>query len=162
MNSPATAVDLTDIGSMIRAAYAAISGPAGAPRDWATDRLLHHPGARLMPTRPASGGGSTIEVFDIEGYIASRTPYFASTDFHEVEIARQEFRFGNIASVLSSYESRHTPDGPPFGRGVNCFQFWWDGTRWWVMSILWDNEREAVFLPPELEKREAQDVRSEK
>jgi hypothetical protein len=149
-NPTSGSVDLTDIGSMIRAAYAAISGPAGVPRDWATDRLLHHPGARLMPTRPAAGGGSTIEVFDMEGYITSRTPYFASTDFYEVEVARQEFRFGNIASVLSSYESRHAPDGPPFGRGVNCFQLWWDGTRWWVMSILWDNEREGVRLPREL------------
>lgn len=144
-------VDLTDIGGIIRALYQAISGPAGAPRDWTTDRLLHHPGARLMPTRPAAGGRSTVEILSMEGYIESRSPYFAGNDFFEVEIARQEFRFGNIASVLSSYESRRTADGSPFGRGVNCFQFWWDGERWWLMSTIWDSERDGVRLPAELE-----------
>lgn len=144
-------VDLTDIGSIIHALYRSISGPAGGPRDWDTDRLLHHPRALLMPTRPAPEGKSTVEMLSFDGYIESRSPYFAANDFFEVEVRRQEFRFGNIASVLSSYESRHRADGPPFGRGVNCFQFWWDGERWWVMSTIWDNERAGVCLPAELD-----------
>lgn len=150
MSLPPT-VDLTDIGSMIHALYRSISGPAGGPRDWETDRILHHPGALLMPTRPTSEGGSTIELLSMDGYIESRTRFFAANDFFEVEIARQEFRFGNIASVLSSYESRHSADGAAFGRGVNCFHFWWDGERWWVMSTIWDNEREGVRLPQSLD-----------
>lgn len=137
---------------MIQALYACISGPAGAPRDWATDRLLHHPRARLMPTRPTADGRSTVDVFDLDGYIGSRAPYFAANDFYEVEIGREEFRFGNICHVLSAYESRRTPDGPPFGRGINSFQLWWDGTRWWVMSALWDNERPGLTLPPNLDR----------
>lgn len=145
-----TAVDLTSIESIIHAMYAAISGPAGAPRDWAVDRLVHHPGARLMPTRPTPDGGGTIDVFSVEQYVESRTPIFAANDFYEVEVARREFRFGNIAQVVSVYESRRTPDGPPFTRGINSIQFFWDGTRWWVMSILWDNERAGVEIPPAL------------
>jgi hypothetical protein len=135
---------------MVRAAYACISGPANAPRDWVTDRLLFHAGARLMPTRPAADETSTVEVFALDEYIESRAPYFEANGFYEVEIARQEFRFGNIASVLSAYESRHEPDGPPFMRGLNSFQFWWDGTRWWIMAVLWDNERKEVRLPAPL------------
>lgn len=93
-------------------------------------------------------------MMSLEDYVESRTRFFEANDFFEVEIGRQEFRFGNIASVLSSYESRRTADGPPFGRGVNSFQFWWDGDRWWVMSTIWDNEREGVRLPDSLVRRE--------
>lgn len=157
--SPGPAVDLTDIGSMIHALYRAISGPAGAPRDWPTDRGLHHPSALLMPTRPAPEGKSSVEMLSMDGYIASRTPYFAVNDFFEVEVGRREFRFGNIASVHSAYESRRTPDGPPFGRGVNCFHFWWDGDRWWIMATIWDNEREGLCVPESLLNRETGDVR---
>ena len=145
-----TTVDLTSIESIIRAVYFSISGAAGAPRDWAMDKLLFHPAARLMPTRPLPDGGSAVEVLDVDGYAASRSPIFEVNDFYEVEIARRELRFGNVATVLSAYESRRTPDGRPFLRGLNSFQFWWDGTRWWIMSVLWDNEREGVVLPADL------------
>lgn len=147
--------DLTTIDAMIAGLYRSISGPAGAPRDWAAERILLHPGARLMPTRPLPDGGSVVDVFDLDGYIASRTPFFAAGDFYEVEIGRQEWRFGNIAHVLSAYEGRRAPDGPAFFRGVNSLQLFWDGTRWWVMSIFWDNEREGVTVPPELAPRGA-------
>ena len=142
-------VDLTSIPSIVAALYRTISGPAGAPRDWELERQLLHPRARLMPTRPGPGGGH-IEVFDLDGYIASRTPIFEADPVYEVEIARQEWRFGNIAHVLSAYELRRAPGGPPYLRGVNSIQLFWDGARWWVLSILWDNERPGLRLPPDL------------
>ena len=49
--------------------------------------------------------------------------------------------FGNVAQVFSSYESRHAPGEAPFARGINSFQLVYDGKRWWVVSILWDEER---------------------
>jgi hypothetical protein len=143
-------LDLTSLESIVAALYRTISGPAGAPRDWDTERVLLHPGARLMPTRPTVEGGGTIEVFDLDGYIRSRTPIFDAGDVYEVEIGRQEWRFGNIAHVLSAYELRRRPEGPVWMRGVNSIQCFWDGTRWWVLSILWDNEREGLTLPPDL------------
>ena len=75
-----------------------------------------------------------------------------STDFYEVEIARQEFRFGDIAHVLSAYEARTAPApaGKVLRRGVNSIQLMHDGERWWILSTIWDNEREGVTLPPEL------------
>ncbi len=60
---------------------------------------------------------------------------------------REEWRFGNIAHVLSFYEARRARGGAPFLRGANSFQLWWDGHRWWILSVLWDNEREGVRLP---------------
>ena len=101
----------------------------------------------VVPTRPADSGGAVADVFDMDGYIASRTPFFAENDFFEIEIARREFRFGAIAHVLSFYEGRKSPDGEIVKRGVNSIQLFHDGDRWWVVSMLWDNAPTEVKLP---------------
>ena len=44
-------VDRSDIGTVVDAMYACISGPAG-PRDWATQREIFHPDSRQARTRP--------------------------------------------------------------------------------------------------------------
>ena len=138
--------DVESIEGIVKALYAVISGPAGE-RDWERERTLLHPGARLMPTRAEAGGG-VVDVFDCDGYIASRTPFFAANDFYEVQVARRVERFGNVAHVWSTYEYRRSPQDPaPFGRGINSIQLFHDGDRWWVMSILWDNERPGNPLP---------------
>ena len=139
--------DVSSIDGVIRALYEVISGPAGAPRDWDRDRKLFLPGGRLMPTRPKPEGGGIADVFDIEGYIASRTPMFEKDSFFEKEIARREFVFGNIAHVLSAYELARAPGQEPFVRGINSIQLFHDGDRWWVLSIAWDNERPGNPLP---------------
>jgi hypothetical protein len=142
--------DAISIDTMIKALYESISGRAGQPRQWDRDRALYHPKALLIPTRPLEGSGAAADVFDMDGYIASRTPFFAQNDFFEIEIARREFRFGSIAHVLSFYEGRKAPGGEIVKRGVNSIQFFHDGERWWVMSIMWDNERAGVKLPADL------------
>lgn len=30
---------------------------------------------------------------------------------------------------------------------MNMIHLFWDGARWWIMHIIWDNEREGVTLP---------------
>jgi hypothetical protein len=140
--------DVASIDGIIRALYEVISGPAGAPRDWDRERKLFYPGARLAPTRPKpGGGGGIVDFFDVEGYIASRSPMFEKDSFFEKEVARQEFVFGNIAHVLSSYELSRAPGEKPFIRGVNSIQLFHDGDRWWVLSIAWDNERPGNPFP---------------
>lgn len=138
--------DVDSIEGIVKALYENISGPAG-PRDWDRERSLLAPGARLQPTRPKEGGGGIMDVFDIEGYIASRTPFFAQGDFYEVEVSRRVDRFGNIAQVWSQYEGRRSPEGEPFMRGINSIQLFNDGDRWWIVSVLWDNEHPGNLLP---------------
>ena len=146
-----THADFATIDGIIMAMYESISGRKGEPRQWDRDRTLHHPKALLIPALQAPGG-PTAGVFDFDQFVASRAPYLDATDFYEVEIGRQEFRFGVIAHVLSSYEARTAPApaGQVLRRGVNSIQLMHDGKRWWILSTLWDNEREGVTLPPEL------------
>ncbi|HEY4595338.1 MAG TPA: hypothetical protein VIJ02_02975 [Thermoanaerobaculia bacterium] len=141
--------DVESIEGIVKALYEVISGPAGA-RDWDRERTLIHPQGRLMPTRPRPEGGAGVEVFDTDGYIASRTPFFAANDFHEIETGHRIERFGNVAHVWSAYEGRRAPGGEILFRGINSIQLFHDGDRWWVMSVLWDNEREGNPLPADL------------
>jgi hypothetical protein len=139
--------DVASIDGVVRALYEVISGPAGAPRDWDRERRLFFPGARLVPTRLGPDGRPIADVFDLEGYIASRTPMFEKDSFFETEIGRRTFVFGNIAHVLSSYELSRAPGETPFVRGVNSIQLYNDGNRWWVLGIAWDSERPGNPLP---------------
>jgi hypothetical protein len=147
--------DVSSIEGIIAAAYDVISGPAGKKRDWERERALFGPGARLIPVASAPGvsgnddsGKPMPKVLDVEGYIARVEPYFAAQGFYEKEIARLTEQFGDIAHVWSTYESRHSPDDPqPFMRGINSFQLFHDGERWWILSVFWQHESVEHPLP---------------
>jgi hypothetical protein len=50
--------------------------------------------------------------------------------------------------VWSTYESRTAADDPkPFVRGINSLQIVKARGRYWVASILWDDERSGISLP---------------
>ena len=140
--------DVESIDAIITALYDVISGPAG-PRDWARDRTLYHPDAGWhMPTGPAKDGhGAMVRVMTIEQYQEQATSWFAENGFYESELARRVEQFGNIAQVFSTYESRTEPEAEPFARGINSIQLMFDGTRWWVLSIAWDSERDGQPIP---------------
>jgi len=131
--------------TLVRALYECISGPAGAPRDWAREARLLHPAARLTRTGIGPDGQPFARVMNAAEYRADTEPFFAANDFWEVEIDAREWRFGNIAHVLSLYEARNDPrQAVPERRGINSIQLYHDGQRWWVMSVLWDNERPGL------------------
>jgi hypothetical protein len=48
---------------------------------------------------------------------------------------------------MSFYESRHAAEEEPFTRGVNTITLLHDGTRWYVLSIAWDEVREGLPAP---------------
>jgi hypothetical protein len=45
--------------------------------------------------------------------------------------------------VLSKYESLRDPNGPPFEHGANSMQLFYDDSRWWVVSIMWNTSRSS-------------------
>lgn len=138
------------IKDTISALYQVVSGPAGQPRDWPLERLLLHPSARLMRTGLGDDGKPTMKVMDSEAYVRDTGPFFESNGFFEKEVSCQIQQFGNIAHALSVYEARHDPaDAQAFKRGVNSIQLYNDGSRWWILSVLWDNERTGLTIPPE-------------
>lgn len=153
MSNSANPSDVESIEAIIAAAYEVISGPAGKKRDWARDRALFWPGARLVPTATVPGRNDVDLaplILDVEGYIARVEPIFAKSGFYEKEVARRVEHFGRIAHVWSTYESRHDPsDAAPFMRGINSIQLYHDGRRWWIVTIHWQHEHPDCSIPNE-------------
>jgi hypothetical protein len=146
----ARASDVASPDAILAATYAVISGAAGEARDWSRFRSLFLPGARLIPTtRNDAGIGFSAHVYTPEEYVTRASTAFAKEGFYETESARRLERYGNIAQAFSTYESRHHPNEAPFARGINSFQLFFDGTRWWVVTILWQAETAETPIPSE-------------
>ena len=140
-------LDAQRIDTLVRAVYACISGTAGEARDWNRFRALHRPDARSLRTVIDADGKPRAESFDVEEYIANVTPFFAQNAFFEVETAQRVERFGQVAHVWSRYEARTEPDGGTLlKRGANSIQLFHDSARWWIVSTIWDNERDGLHF----------------
>ena len=141
--------DVGSIDAIISASYDVISGGADEQRDRDRERSLFHPDSRHMPTRQHESGEYVADVMNVEDFIEGAGSYFTEHGFYEYEIARQVEQYGNIAHVFSTYEWSNEQDGPVGGRGINSFQLLFDGTRWWIMSVFWQQESEEYPIPVE-------------
>ncbi|HYX70627.1 MAG TPA: hypothetical protein VE825_15940 [Terriglobales bacterium] len=139
--------DVKSIDAIVKAVYACISGPAGHKRDWNRFRSLYLPGARLVPTGRRANGEMGPRVFTVDEYVRNADPYFEKNSFYESEVARQVNQYGHIAQVFSTYASRKAPGEAPFERGINGFDLANDGTRWWVVTVFWENESQENPIP---------------
>ncbi|MEM6328048.1 MAG: hypothetical protein AAF791_13110 [Bacteroidota bacterium] len=146
--------DVATTEAILEAVYEVISGEADEPRDWDRFRSLFHPEARLMPLGPGpdslwrpAGVWSPDEYAELAADIFANAPIFQGKGFYEVESARRVEHYEHLAHVWSTYESRLAPDEEPFAQGINSFQLYHDGTRWWVMSILWEQETPETPIP---------------
>jgi hypothetical protein len=146
--------DVATIDAILAVVYDVISGPKGKPRDWDRMRGLFVPGARLIPCRPRGADGKVaIAILTVEDYIARSGPTLVEKGLVERQVARRVDRFGHLAQVFSTYETRL--DGEPglLGRGINAIHLLWDETRWWVVTIMWDAETPTRPIPAEYEAR---------
>ncbi len=148
---PARSEDVSTIERIAKASYETISGGVGVPRQWGRDRTLYDPNMRFVSVDqdPKSGKVTTSSGTEQE-YADHTDAYFVKVGFTERELAHTIHRFGNIATVLSSYESKELASNKIVDRGVNIFQLYYDGQRWWILSIVWDEERPGNPIPPEL------------
>ena len=138
--------DVESIDAIIAALYEVISGPAGE-RDWDRFRSLFAPRATLAPMVLRPDGTTPLRVITPEEYVQIGGGYFMQNPFYEVEASRRLEQFGNVANAMSLYESRNAPDEEPFTRGVNTITLISDGTRWYVLSIAWDEVRDGLPAP---------------
>jgi hypothetical protein len=144
------ASDGASIDAIITAMYASISGPAGEERDWKRFRSLFIPEARLEAVIWRGEANISLRVFSVDEYIRVAGEYLKKNGFYEKEIARRSDEFGAIAQVFSTYEAFSAADSPvPLKRGINSVQLFHDGQRWWIVSILWNDEREGTRIPAE-------------
>lgn len=147
LEGKARPADVGSLEAILDSLYDSISGPAGS-RDWNRLRGLFLPGARLIPAVHQDDGTTAARVLTVDEFIKASEPRLKQEGFFEREIHRRIERFGSVAHVFSTYESRHAlTDARPFTRGINSIQLFFDGHRWWVVTILWDRERPDQPIP---------------
>jgi hypothetical protein len=145
---PANTKDVESVNAIIQSLYDVISGPSGEKRNWDRMRTIFLPEARMIATGISPLGVAGKKTMTVEDYINSSGPYLEKNGFFESEIGRKTEQFGNIVHVFSTYESRKTlADEKPFMRGINSIQLWFDGKRWWIVTVLWQSESKDVLIP---------------
>lgn len=140
--------DVASPDAIIKAMYDTISGPAGK-RNWHRERSLFLDGARLIPIGKRIHKDSELQVLSLEEWIEDAEPFLAENDFYEVEVMRQMNRFGNLVQAFSTYEARNSEDGEPIARGINSIQLLHKDDRWWIVTVMWDNETRDNPIPEE-------------
>ena len=145
---PANPADVSTIDGMIKAWYDVISGPAGKPREWARDRTLYIKDLRFVDVGFDKEGKPKPRIVDHQGYVDA-SDGMSERGFFEKEIYRVSQRFGPIAHVWSTYETRQTENGPIIARGINSIELFWDGQRWWIANAIWTDETKDNPIPKE-------------
>ena len=146
---PAAPADVKSMTAVIHAAYDVISGPAGT-RDWNRFYSLFAPGARLIRTLHDSTGPAHLQPLTPHEFATAAGEFFSKNPFYESEIGRESNTFGAVTQAFSAYQSKHAPGDPkPFARGINSFQLFNDGTRWYIVTIYWDDEQKSGSAIPE-------------
>jgi hypothetical protein len=139
--------EFATIDALMTALYSSISGPPGG-QDFELSRRLYHPDVRLVRTRLDEAGRPVAFSFSGDEYEANARTLLANIAFYEVETERRVVRFGNVAQVFSAYEARTARQGGErIKRGLNFAHLFNDGRRWWLMHLIWDDERPGVEVP---------------
>jgi hypothetical protein len=144
--SAARPEDVKSVDAIMHEIYAVISGPRGEARDWARFQSLFAPGARLIRTAHDSTGTHLV-VMTPQEFADHAGAAFMKMSFFENEISRKEDTFGAVTQVFSTYASHRALGDTPFARGINSFQLFYDGTRYYVVTIYWDAERPGQTIP---------------
>jgi hypothetical protein len=139
-----------ELDRIIRAMYEQVSFEPGQRPDWSREREIFAPGARLVRINDDGVFEFTLDEYikDFEAMINSGT----MTSFWEGELWRDTFILGNIAHVLSAYETRRSRGGGVLNRGVNSIQLFRreksaEPRRWWVSAMIWRREGANVRIP---------------
>jgi hypothetical protein len=148
------ASDVDSVDHLLASLYDVISGPPGQ-RDWGRFRSLFVPDGRIgvvvpesAATKDAPARKGDAVFLSPDMYAQRDDPYFKAHGFFERSIANRVEEFGNLTHVWSTYESRNAEhDSQPFSRGINSIQIVHARGRFWIASILFDDERPGLTLP---------------
>lgn len=142
------AADVETPKTLVSALYDTISGPADAPRDWDRFQNLFQREARLMAFTTLPDGTPQEGVWTVDEFAREAAGFYRQAGFWEEELWSRTEQYGNVAHVLSTYESRvEAPDTEPVGRGVNSIQMVRHHGRWWITSVAFDLERPEEPIP---------------
>lgn len=133
--------------SVVVASYAAISGPAGTPRDFERLRALCLPDVRFVMVSRGPDGAASVQTLNFDEFAKGFGDFLQGRAFYEREVRQQVEGFAEVATVISTYESAGALAGAPFARGLNSYQLVRTGDGWRIQSLLWEDESPGAPLP---------------
>ena len=140
-----------DLDTIITRMYAGVCFETGQRPDWKTEDEIFAPGARMVRVNDAG-----VFAFDLESYRKDFDRMMDSGEmpsFWEGEIWRRTDLFGDVAHVLSAYETRRSRGGEFLNRGVNSIQLFKQDGRWWISAMIWRREGQKFAVPENFEFR---------
>mgnify|MGYP000123086571 CR=1 FL=1 len=138
--------DVRSPEAIVKAFHETLSGEKGEKRDWDRFRSLFLPDARIVATSRA-GDAPGRQAWTANEYIKEIGKELDDVKFQIKQLDSEKERFGDIAHVFSTFKETGTPIAKEFQRGLNSYQLWYDGKRWWIYSMLWHGEREDAPIP---------------
>lgn len=139
----------SDINTVITELYNVISGPSGE-RDWVLFKSLFHSNATMGAIRVSNTGERNFVYFTPDEYISRNDGFFKTNDFYEKELGRKVNLFGGLAQVFTAYEYRLNYNQKIKVRGVNCIQLIFEKERWFITSIVWEEESAKNKIPSDM------------
>ncbi len=136
---------MNDLDAIIAAMYQSVCFEPVERPDWKSEAEIFAPGARMV--RINDDG---VFEFDLDSYRVDFERMIDSgvmPSFWEGELWRETRQFGDMAHVLSAYETRRTQAGPLLNRGVNSIQLFRRDGRWWISAMIWRREGREVVIP---------------
>jgi len=120
---------------IIRALYASVSFEVGERPNWDMQGEIFAPDARLVRVNDQGVFEMNPRTFreGLEAMIDSGT----LASFWEGEVSREVREFGDIAHVLSVYETRASRDGAVINRAIKSIQLFKREGRWWISAMIW-------------------------
>lgn len=133
---------------VVRRLYELISGAGDYERDWDSVRALFLPDATLRSELTLPDGTHQSGTWTVAEFCTAAAEEYRKDGFWEREIAARMERFGTIAHVWSTYESRvGGAESTPAGRGINSFQLLQQAGVWRLASVVFQLERGTDGIP---------------
>jgi len=145
----ANPADVASPVAIVHAFFSAISAPSGGRLDRSRLQSLFVPDGRIaIGIEPKSSRPADVLFLTPAQYAESSDTCTATHGFLDHNLANQVDRFGVMAHVYSSYESRSNPADPkPMGRGIKSFELLNCAGRWYILQVYFDTERPNNPIP---------------
>ena len=135
------------LDGIIKAYYDVVTVKKGEKVSYTRDSLLHVANAIVGITRKGRDGKMKLQMISLKKFHEESDASLEKDGFFEKELSRKVEKFGSIYQVWSTYETKNSADGPLLERGINSIQLFFDGTRFWILSWVAEDESKEQPIP---------------
>ena len=135
------------LDGIIKAYYDVVTVKKGEKISYERDSLLHVPNAAVGMAQKGKDGKVNLKLISLKQFHKASDASLEKDGFYEKEISRRVENFGAIYQVWSTYETKNVEDGPVIERGINSIQLYFDGSRFWILSWVFDHESKEQPIP---------------